>query len=142
MARMNYPALAALLLIPHPETGLDYSSDAQTAADEMSALNIPLIKATVTGREMLGVTDAAQFNALSVDKQNRWLNLCAIAEMDPADGTIAHSIAIDTFTAGATLAALNTLRTEMTSVFKQAAADLGYQGRLTFSHIKAARGEV
>ena len=141
MAKMNYPALTALLLIPHPKTGA-YNADAQTAADELVALNIPFIKATVSGTELLNVTDATQFKALSVDMQNRWLNLCAISEMDPADGTIAHAITLDTFTSGKTLTALNALRTEMTSAFKEAATDLGYQGRLTFSHIKAARREV
>lgn len=90
----------------------------QDAAVTLNAPTETRVRATMNGTELLAATNANEFNAVSVTDAQRqqWLALCAIESINPANGQVAASLAIDIFGGGsATISALQSARQETVS---------------------------
>ena len=111
---MDYIALAAELLSEHPVSGA-YKADAQLAANQINALDVPRVKASMSGSEMFLNTDAGEFAVLTTAKKSEWLSFCGIGGHDPANNGVAHQFVDYIFGAGATLIALAAARMETVS---------------------------
>lgn len=93
--------------------------DPLTDQEVAGALNLPSVikvKATITGSELYSATDGSEFSLLSDLQKLQWLSLCNFRELDPDNGTPAHSLAIDLFPASTTLSNLSTIREELVSI--------------------------
>jgi hypothetical protein len=111
---LDYSALQAELLAGHPDTGA-YDPDDVLAVGQLNLANRIRIKPTVTGAEIADATDNAEFTALTVADQNRWLAMCAINTLDTTGG-IAGALEADLFgVATVTRANLIALREETVS---------------------------
>ena len=80
---MDLQALRTELDAGHPVTGA-YSVNYAVAADQINALNITRIRATMAGSELLDATDPTEYNAKTDAQKSQWLSLCAIGSLDPA----------------------------------------------------------
>jgi len=139
MAKINYATLTAELAGSHPVTGA-YDADAQTAADELNAVNITQIKANLTGAEIWASTDATEYAALTADQKAQWLAFCGITDHDPSVGGLAQLFVVDLYGgASATVGNLGSLRGD--NVSRASQLNLGVSV-ITISHVKAARGEA
>ena len=77
---IDYTALAVELAGAHPLTGV-YSAVAQTAADELNAINISVEKNTLP-TEAADATDATEFNALPEADKNLWVGVLGWATIN------------------------------------------------------------
>ena len=112
---MNYTALRAELDSGHPVTGA-YNADDQLAADELNALNITRIKASMTGAEIFAATDATELAALTPVERQEWYGFCGIESVNPEAGGAAQNAVVSIFGAGsATVTALAAARQEAIS---------------------------
>jgi len=69
-----------------------------------------LRRSPLSGDQVFGVTDAAEFGLLSAHKQSLWLSFCARSEIDPFSAANVAFVQF-IFGGGATVTALNDLRT-------------------------------
>lgn len=74
--------LKAELIAGHPDTG-PYSLNDATAADEINVVNRTKPKPSLTGDEVFGATDGAEFIGLSDHQQILWLSFCGRPQIDP-----------------------------------------------------------
>lgn len=86
---MDLAALAAEFTAGHPVTGA-YNVDAKLAAAEINALNISVIKESMSGSEMLALTDATEFGGLTDSKKSEWLSFCGVDSHSPVNNGVAH----------------------------------------------------
>jgi hypothetical protein len=88
----------------------------QQASDDLNTVYRTRVKALLSGAQAFQVTDDTEFSTLSDAARSEWLSLCAISEVDPANGTPATGTATRLFGGGsATVVALNAFRTENVS---------------------------
>lgn len=139
MSEINYPALTAELLAGHPVTGA-YNADDQLAADELNALNVTRIRASMTGAEIFAATDPAEYAALALPElKSQWLAFCAIGEHNPEVGGLAQQFVVSMFTGGSnTVAALGAARQE--TISRAVELNLGV-AEVTVSHVAHARAQ-
>jgi hypothetical protein len=101
--------------------GRGYSGmTAVQAADNMNDVDSPntrtRVKSSVSGAGAFQVTDSTEFDALTEGERAEWLSLCAITDVDPANGTPAVGVATRLFGGGSnTVIALNAFRDEIVS---------------------------
>jgi hypothetical protein len=69
--------------------------------DSLNTVNRTYTRDTVTGSEILNVTDDAEFAALTDVNKDRWMALCGIGSIDTSSG-IAKALEADIFGAGTT----------------------------------------
>lgn len=113
---LNADQLQTLRAFMDANAGTYSALNDQQAAVTLNALTENRIKASLTGAEIYESTDGAEFSALQDAKKSQWLSLCAIATVDPANGTPAQILASDLFGAGSTtLINLQALRSETVS---------------------------
>lgn len=89
--------LSALLLADVPTYGA--LSD-QAAADVLNTLSEADVKPFISGGDMFSVTDAGEFDLLTDAERSEWLSLCAIDNVNPANGTPAAAVTIRIFGGG------------------------------------------
>jgi len=111
----RYAVIAAELLTSTHPTTLTYNADDVTAQGELNALNVPRIRAVMTGSEIWRVTDHAELETLTDTQRDEWLAFCAIDEQDPELGGLAQDFVVGIFGAGNTLSALAAAREELVS---------------------------
>jgi len=132
---IDYAALAAELTAGHPVSGA-YNADAQLAADQINALDIDLIKNSISGADMWAATDPVEFAGLTAAKKSEWLAFCGITDHSPENNGLAHKF-IEYIFGGtsATETALAQVRKSTVSRGSQ----LGLK-ELKSTHIQVARG--
>lgn len=131
---MDLQALRTELDAGHPVTGA-YDADLYIATDQINALNIVRIRTSMEGRELLDATDPTEFDSKTDAQKSQWLALCAIENLDPANGKMAASIVQNIFGGGSTTqTALVAARNETVS----RATVLGL-GRVAAGHVENAR---
>ena len=138
---IDYAALAAELAGSHPITGA-YSAVAQTAADELNAVNIEVNKNT-TPQEAADATDGTEFNsvALSESQRQMWVSVLGWATINLNAG-IGLETAIGMWNSGSTpitKAALLATRTKNVSQASQLKLGVNL---VKHHHVAHARGEI
>ena len=107
---MDYQVLNTELTSDPLTRGYSGMTD-QEAADDLNVVYRTLPVDTVPGSDIFNATDDVEYGALTAEEQNRWVNMCGVAEIDVASG-VAKSLEDELFGAGTTtrtnLAALKT----------------------------------
>jgi len=134
---IDYTALAAELTAGHPVSGA-YNANAQLAANQINALDIDSIRASISGADVFAATDPVEFGGLTTAKKAEWLAFCGITDHSPENNGLAHKFIEYVFGgASATETALALVRKKTVSRGSQ----LGLK-ELKGSHIQMARGEI
>lgn len=96
----------------------DNEADAYTDADILNSLTTGRTRqrTSIPGSEAFKATVDTEYDALTIDQRQEWLGICAIDELEPANGKPAASTVIRLFGGGSgTTTALQALRTETIS---------------------------
>jgi len=115
----------------------DSSNDAKTDEEVLSWANTPTIAKehrSLSGSDILDVTDGTEFASKTAAEKNIWLAICAVDKVTVANGSVLVKVTQDTFGASTTLNNLKALR-EFTS---SPASDAGL-GKVRLGHIEQAR---
>ena len=115
----------------------DEANAAKTDEEVLSWANTPTIAKehrTLTGSDILDVTDGTEFASKTAGQQNIWLAICAVDKVTVANGSVLVKVTQDTFGQSTTLNNLKALR-EFTN---SPAADAGL-GKVRLGHIEQAR---
>jgi len=97
---MDYEALKTELDAGHPVTGA-YDADDALAAGELNAVNRTQLRDFVSGSEILNNTNDAEFGALTVEQQARWMSMCGVDSIETGSG-VAKSLESELFGGGTT----------------------------------------
>jgi len=86
------------------------------AATTLNTPSIVRIRSSMSGSEIFGATDATEFAGLAAADRQQWLALCAIDNINPANGTAAVQLTTSLFGGGSTtVTTLASLREETIS---------------------------
>jgi len=130
---MDYQALKTELDGSHPVTGT-YNVDSALAAGELNAVNVSSIKATMSGKELMDLTDPTEYLALTDSEKAQWLALTGHDIVNTEVGGMGQVIGTDIFTAGTTTSNIGTAR----QITISRAVDLGF-GFVTPGDVEYAR---
>jgi len=84
------------------------------AANAMNVVNRPRNRTSMTGSELLGYADAAEYNARTAEQKDNWLSLCGVDSIDPFGSAV--QVVIDIWGGGSqTIANLQAARVEVIS---------------------------
>lgn len=115
-----------LTLLPLVRAYLDANPGTYGAMSDLEvavSFNTPTIsriRSSMSGAEVMDATDPAEFATKTDAQKSQWLSLCAVDNVDPADGKLARDLAVSIFSGGsATVTALAAARQELISVNTQ-----------------------
>jgi hypothetical protein len=135
---MDYQAIKNELDTDPLTVGYSGMTDAQVVV-ALNSTGSPygrtVVKATLSGSEVFEATDSTEFDALTDAQRSEWLSLCAIDNLDPANGTPSAATASRIFGGGSTtLGSLQALRQEVVS----RGTELGF-GNVVIGDVQNAR---
>jgi len=101
--------------ITNDPEGFGYAAMADLdAANAMNVVNRLRDRTLMTGSELLGHADVAEYNALSDAKKDNWLSLCGVDSIDPFGSGV--QVVVDIWGGGSqTIANLQAARVETIS---------------------------
>lgn len=107
---MDYQVLNTELDSDPLTRGYSGMNDSEAATD-LNTVYRTLPVDTASGADIFNATDDTEYGALTAEEQNRWINMCGVAEIDVSSG-VAKSLEAELFGGGTTtrtnLAALKT----------------------------------
>jgi hypothetical protein len=134
---MSLEKLAAELLAGHPDTG-PYSANAETAANEINAVNRSRNIDSLSGDVVFQTTDATEFAGLTDSAKALWLSFCGRDQIDPFRSANVAFVRAIFGNQSATVQALSAFRTEAIS----RAQEIGFGRPVQADQIRHVRGEL
>lgn len=106
---MDYEALKTELLAGHPTTGA-YDADSSVAVAQLMVENRPYVIPTMSGKQLMDLTDSTEYLALIADEKAQWLALTGHDAVSTEVGGMGQIIGTDIFGVGTTATNIGSAR--------------------------------